>query len=287
MLHKLTISLVSLFFFSFFFACSEDSSSGPNLDESLSEILSSSASTPSSSSNKSSGGSSSSKKQLTVYDTLMVADSTYDIPYYSEDSSAFNWDIPMSVEASSSSSTPPQSSATTKPVESSSSANVALPVIQGDSLIDTRDGNVYHLAMVGQTIWMIENINYETPTGSMCYGETDCSRGSLYVFSALKSVCPEGWRLPSREEFEAASADTEYPWSYGGRMKDNSYSFQGDMGFYWLETSATLQEGDEDNCSDSDCAMIYVQKAPDYGGGESLFQRDSQNKGFSVRCVKK
>ncbi|MEE0875883.1 MAG: hypothetical protein UIH18_01175, partial [Fibrobacteraceae bacterium] len=45
-------------------------------------------------------------------------------------------------------------------------------------------------------------------------------------------------------------------------------------------------EGDVENCYDDNCAMIFVKKSPDYGEGEFLFQKDSKDKGFSVRCVK-
>lgn len=272
-----------LFAFSsfFFIACSDDSSSSPpSLDDMQAEVSSSSSSTKKTSS-------SSSRKQQTVYDTLMVKDSS-DAPYYSEDTTAFQWDVPMSVEQSSSSiASPTSSNATVTPSSSSITAEILPPVVQGDSLIDTRDGNVYRLTMVEKVIWMAENINYETSKGSMCYGNDDCSKGSLYTFEALKEVCPNGWRLPTRAEFEEAANSAEYPWSFGGRMKNSTYAYQDDMGFYWLDTKATIQDGDTENCSSDDCAMIFVKKAPDYGNGEFLFQSDSKDKGFSVRCVKK
>lgn len=304
MSYKIFAFLLFSFLFGSFIACSDDSSStAPVIDDSITDESGAKFSSSKGEQKKSS----SSFKPGTVYDTLVIADTLVivnpiETPYYTNDSSKFSWDelisndepsSSSSVEAQKpqSSSSKPASSSSVKKEPSSSSVKVEPPkveppVIQGDSLIDTRDGNVYKLTMVGSTMWMATNINYETSVGSSCYDVTDCSKGALYDFSALSEVCPSGWRLPTRDEFDAASQDPDFPWSFGGRMKSNSYAYQGNMGFYWLATSAKFAEGDVENCYDDNCAMIFVKKSPDYGEGEFLFQKDSKDKGFSVRCVK-
>ena len=301
--YKIFAFLLFSFLLGSFIACSDDSSStAPVIDDSV--VGESGA--KSSSSKGEQKKSSSSFKPGTVYDTLVIADTLVivnpiETPYYTNDSSEFNWDELISNDDPSSSSVAtqkPQSSSSSSPSSSSvkkepSSSSVKVdppkvepPVVQGDSLIDTRDGNIYKLTMVGKTMWMATNINYETSNGSSCYDVTDCSKGALYDFSALSEVCPSGWRLPTRNEFDAASQDPDFPWSFGGRMKNYSYAYQGNMGFYWLATSEKFVDGDMENCSGDNCAMIFVKKSPDYGEGEFLFQKDSKDKGFSVRCVK-
>ena len=57
---------------------------------------------------------------------------------------------------------------------------------------------------------MAENLNFET-AGSFCpEGDSrNCKRlGRLYSWAEAKSVCPEGWRLPTKEDFEALVSAT-------------------------------------------------------------------------------
>ena len=164
------------------------------------------------------------------------------------------------------------------------------PTISGLQMTDMRDTQNYALINVGGKLWMAQDINIALPS-SQCYDENDakCStNGRLYTFSAAQSACPKGWRLPTREEAQAALDDESYPWSYSGRCKDGDCSFMGDMGFHW--TSATPQESDKkygENQGDS-YTVIIVEKAPDYGDKDDVkkfFQVDSKTKRFSVRCV--
>ena len=191
--------------------------------------------------------------------------------------------------------TPPSSSSKAK---SSSSAGNAItinepdktpPVVEGNKLTDKRDNQVYNLVTVGGKLWMAQDLNYAYAS-SECYNETESNcqtNGRLYNFNAAQKVCPTGWRLPNREEAQAALNDASYPWSYSGRCKDGDCNFLGQMGFHW--TSATPQEGDknfEENKGDS-FTVIIVEKEPEYAGekDQKFFQIDSKTKRFSVRCV--
>ena len=52
---------------------------------------------------------------------------------------------------------------------------------------------------------MVENLNYETETSACPDGDSrNCKRmGRLYTWAEAKTVCPEGWRLPTKADFEA------------------------------------------------------------------------------------
>lgn len=69
---------------------------------------------------------------------------------------------------------------------------------------DPRDGHVYKTVDIDGQLWMAQNINYATEN-SFCYegDELNCdSLGRLYGLSAIDSVCPAGWKIPSKADWK-------------------------------------------------------------------------------------
>lgn len=125
----------------------------------------------------------------------------------------------------------------------------------GDNLIDERDGNIYRTTVIGAQCFMADNLNY-LASNSWCYNEDDffCERyGRLYDNSSANHSCPEGWHLPSDNEWEELEVflgmvpfDTGRPgWRISGEVGDklksslywdgsNSHGFDGLPGGYRL-----------------------------------------------------
>ena len=98
------------------------------------------------------------------------------------------------------------------------------------TLTDSRDGQTYKTVVIGRLTWMAQNLNIETEK-SFCFNDdsSNCTKyGRLYTWAAamdsagewssngkgcgyksecsamspVRGVCPNGWHLPTKAEFE-------------------------------------------------------------------------------------
>ncbi|GEM_PF-5418312 len=72
---------------------------------------------------------------------------------------------------------------------------------------DERDGKIYKTVRVGDQVWLGENFAYDTGNHTCkVYNDDDANlakHGRLYTWHEAKNACPEGWHLPSDEEWKA------------------------------------------------------------------------------------
>jgi len=172
---------------------------------------------------------------------------------------------------------------------------------------DSRDSKTYKTVTIGGKTWMAENLNYQISDNSWCYGSADsnCIKyGRLYAWNTAMTVCPTGWRLPSREEWGGLAIAVGGTGTYGtggtagtilkatsgwnsngngtdaigfsalpggGRRSNGSFYFVGYNGGWWTAT--------EDGSSNAD------YRGMNYGNDSVYEDYDGKSYAYSVRCV--
>ena len=196
---------------------------------------------------------------------------------------------------------------------------------------DSRDGQKYKTIKLGRQEWMAENLNfYEINMGnkSRCYGDNvaNCSKyGRLYTWAVAmdsagmysykgkgcgygelcnlseshRGVCPEGWHLPNKSEWDSlwnaiggkrvagTKLKSTTGWVVGGEGVDD-YGFAILPAGYFDE----LKFGGLDSCSgfwtstEKSSNYAYAAFADESKQMDIDEYEHSKKEGRSVRCVK-
>ena len=213
------------------------------------------------------------------------------------------------------------------------------------TLFDERDKKTYKTVVIGSQTWMAQNLNYrykrfenEIDSVSFCYDDdpANCnSFGRLYSWAAamdsagkfstngvacglgkkcsptypVRGVCPEGWHLPTKAEFDTLLASrydiqlvlkstsgwndfnnrngngtdaysfSAYPAGYrdlniyNNTTRYNVYYQVGNHAYFWSSTEI----GEE---------QAYNMRLSVTNVGSREYDKDFKVKGFSVRCIK-
>ncbi|MCF6240341.1 MAG: hypothetical protein L3J74_03225 [Bacteroidales bacterium] len=172
-----------------------------------------------------------------------------------------------------------------------------------NSFVDMRDNRTYQIVKIGEQIWMAENLDYKTDKYSYCYGRksTNCDKyGRLYRWEAAKNACPEGWHLPTDEEWIALEkalgmpeADVSKSNTWRGTnqgvqlMKDTSIGFNAVLGGYFNPPSNYFLGGMQAfywTATEKGGLAWYRQL---YKDSKQVFRNiRAKSWGMSVRCVK-
>jgi len=184
--------------------------------------------------------------------------------------------------------------------------------VSATPLTFTYGGQIYRAVKIGDKIWMAENLNVETSSGSWCYkGYADnCAKyGRLYNWETAKTACPSGWHLPSISEWgqlaiAAGGTDTygtsgpagkklksTTDWDYAagtddfgfsalpggmGNLESNLFGDIGSQGYWW--TTGVKTDGGFQTWA----YYRYIDNRYDV----MFMETTGPSWGLSVRCVK-
>ncbi len=173
-----------------------------------------------------------------------------------------------------------------------------------DSFTDSRDGKVYKTVKIDDQVWMGENLAFKTVSGYSVYDDIKDyvkTHGYLYSWEAATKACPDGWHLPSMQDWwylsnflggdelsggklkqtgttswknpnTGATNSSGFTALSSGRSGDNATEFIGNTTFFWTNV--------DDDDATSWCGALYSSKA------ELALYPVNKKDGYSVRCIK-
>jgi hypothetical protein len=124
---------------------------------------------------------------------------------------------------------------------------------------------------IGEQIWMAKNLNIAAE-GSICYKNdpANCATyGRLYNWATANTVCPNGWHLPSNDEWNKLDSIHLFRALPGGSCSSlNFCNGIGSLGFWWSDTE-----------SEGGLAYGHSMESTQLKGYDKTYL-------FSVRCIK-
>lgn len=163
---------------------------------------------------------------------------------------------------------------------------------QYEMVHDIRDNKIYRTVIIGNQVWMAENLNFVTDSGSWCYDESNanCQKyGRLYTYEAAKNSCMNGWRLPTKNDFDtlltlaSEGKNLFILLKEGGEAGFNALpgGWRGEYsGSYFIGEQARFWSSGTKNTLNA--WFLSLNFTANY----SEMQYESRELGLSVRCVK-
>ncbi len=79
------------------------------------------------------------------------------------------------------------------------------------SMVDERDGQTYCTIDIGSQRWMAENLRYTSDSSYLNPSNpttVNQDYGRLYTYNQARKLCPEGWHLPTDDEWKQLESFT-------------------------------------------------------------------------------
>ena len=175
------------------------------------------------------------------------------------------------------------------------------PVIKYDSIVDSRDGQVYKTVKIGNLNWMAQNLNYEAKD-SHCYDDSlkycnvygrlyswasaidstklandkanpqDCGYGTVCQLpEVVQGVCPNGWHLPTSDEWSVLFTEVGGQGSAAKYLKSMmKWNGTDSVGFAVLPAGSSSQNGYSFSSEGRD-AYFWTATGLDFDGDGAYF----------------
>jgi len=215
----------------------------------------------------------------------------------------------------------------TEPTQNTTPTPTPVPTTDSDTVTDV-EGNVYKVIKIGDQLWMAENLkttkyndgtdipivtdNYawgDLTTPAYCWYNNDPANGdaygTLYNWYAVDTgkLAPEGWHVPTKEDWETLSKYLGGDYNAGGKLKEkgNTHWFRPNIGatdeanFTAIPCGTRNYDGLHfyglgDSCyfwasTESDASNAWVRQMTCDSAGLKVFY-GYKSYGRPIRCVK-
>ena len=174
--------------------------------------------------------------------------------------------------------------------------------IKYDSIVDSRDGQVYKTVKIGNLNWMAQNLNYEAKD-SHCYDDSlkycnvygrlyswasaidsaklandkanpqDCGYGKTCKLpEVVQGVCPDGWHLPTSDEWSVLFTEVGGQGTAAKYLKSMmKWNGTDSVGFSVLPAGSSTQNGYRFSSEGRDAYFWTATATEIYDGNDAYF----------------
>ena len=163
---------------------------------------------------------------------------------------------------------------------------------QTGTFTDSRDGHVYKTIKIGNQTWMAENLAFNIDNESWPLNDDKKNieyYGNFYKWETALTACPNGWKLPSKTDFEILiNHFGDWEKAYKALTKNGSSGFdalltgwRGSYGGYPDKDNCTMFWSATKNWKHYRWALGISKEE-----NSASLMDDYDSRGFNIRCIK-
>jgi hypothetical protein len=169
-------------------------------------------------------------------------------------------------------------------IEGTGTREILYDMSNAGLLLDERDNQIYRIRSINGTFWMLDDLDYEGVDEKGTYHESNAGwhYGKYYEESELDDICPQGWKIPVKADFD----DLHMNFSAGQLIKGGSSGLDLVEAYLYAFSYGWFADNYNYWAKEHDLSDNYEIYENSYPTNSYLFKTLNSGSKVRVRCIK-